>query len=448
MGNRTILRQGMVNMANHEHVTVARNGYQAIDEWLIKNPGKTLDLSGADLSKVILVRSNLSQANMANTNLSDANMTLTYLYSTNLFNADMSRVTLSNANLFGANLAGANLSETKITATDLSQTKLMKTDFSRAEMRGVNAQGADLSEARFIEADIKGSDFVGSNFSGADLSRTKMFETNLAGANLSKSSFCGATLSNVTMRFVELAAANFSNCRFYSCALLYSDAHKANFTGATINGMAFGACRLGHGLGLETIQHEGPSFVDWATLALSAFHEGSKRFAPELELFFLRCGVPKQMLDILPEIMKNPQYYKSFICYGEPDHAFAKELYDNLWKIGASCWFYPMDSVPGERTWGELAQRRKDAEKMIVLCSSKALVREGVLKEIEEQIDEEEDKIIPISLDELWKAEGFSVKRGRRDLKPFLIRRNYADFSDPSKYDESFCKLLSALKRK
>lgn len=43
---------------------------------------------------------------------------------------------------------------------------------------------------------------------------------------------------------------------------------------------------------------------------------------------------------------------------------------------------------------------------MIIICSMRALIRDGVRKEIEEQIDDN-PKIIPISLDNDWKYEGF-----------------------------------------
>jgi len=82
---------------------------------------------------------------------------------------------------------------------------------------------------------------------------------------------------------------------------------------------------------------------------------------------------------------------------------------------------------------------------MIVLCSAKSLIRDGVLKEIEEQIDEDPDRIVPISLDNLWKESGFSVKRGQRDLKPFLLERNFADFTDKPTYENSSRKLLKGL---
>ncbi len=82
---------------------------------------------------------------------------------------------------------------------------------------------------------------------------------------------------------------------------------------------------------------------------------------------------------------------------------------------------------------------------MVVLCSHKALVRDGFLREIEEQIDEDPDKLVPVSLDNDWQHEGFRVMRGERDLKPFLLERNYADFSNPSNYEKELKSLLKAL---
>ena len=75
-------------------------------------------------------------------------------------------------------------------------------------------------------------------------------------------------------------------------------------------------------------------------------------------------------------------------------------------------------------------------------------IRDGVLKEIEEQIDEDPSKIIPTSLGNLWKEKGFNVQRGQRDLKPFLLEKNYADFGEESNYDDSLSRLLKGLRRK
>jgi hypothetical protein len=179
-----------------------------------------------------------------------------------------------------------------------------------------------------------------------------------------------------------------------------------------------------------------------------SFEISRNRFTPEMEIFFLNAGLPKKFLSELPKILAEDPYYPCFICYGEPDRAFAEKLVTDLRSRGVACWLYPMDYTPGVRTWREIAYERRRADKMIVLCSAKSLIRDNVLKEIEEQVDEDPDKMIPISLDDLWKEEGFIVKRGHRDLKPFLLERNYVDFCDLARYEDSLDKLLKGLIRR
>jgi hypothetical protein len=135
-----------------------------------------------------------------------------------------------------------------------------------------------------------------------------------------------------------------------------------------------------------------------------------------------------------------------FISYGQPDKQFAIKLKEELLSRGISCWIYGLDSTPGEITWNEISRKRRESEKMILLCSLRSLIRDGVKKEIEEQIDENENKIISISLDNDWKDAGFEVKRGGNDLKPFLLRRNYADFSRDSEFTASLTHLMKDLK--
>jgi len=44
-------------------------------------------------------------------------------------------------------------------------------------------------------------------------------------------------------------------------------------------------------------------------------------------------------------------------------------------------------------------------------------MRDGVLKEIEKKIDEDPDKIVPVSLDELWKEKRFRIIRGGHSFR-------------------------------
>jgi hypothetical protein len=155
----------------------------------------------------------------------------------------------------------------------------------------------------------------------------------------------------------------------------------------------------------------------------------------------------QELVDGLPVLLAKVRYYSCFISYGGPDERFAVTLRQDLTEKGVSCWLYCLDATPGERTWREIGQKRRTADKMVVLCSCEALIREGMLKEIEDQIDEAPDKLVPISLDDTWKHPGFKVLRGTRDLKPFLLDRNYVDFEKLS-YEEALGRLLKGLERK
>ena len=179
---------------------------------------------------------------------------------------------------------------------------------------------------------------------------------------------------------------------------------------------------------------------------IASFRAAGNRLTAELERFFLRVGVPKELLDALPRL-KTETYYTCFISYGEPNRQFAERLNHDLVARGVSCWQFSMDATPGATTWREITKTRRGVEKMIVLCSAQSLIRHSLLNEIEDQIDEDPDKIVPVSLDNDWKDDGFHVARDGRDLKAFLLDRNYAEFVDPSNYKASLESLLKGLVR-
>jgi len=330
---------------------------------------------------------------------------------------DLSRADLGEANLSGADLIGANLFRANLSEANLSAANLRRANLIWADLRRANLFRANLSEANLSAADLFRANLGDANLSGADL-----IGANLGDANLSRADLFAANLSRAYLRAVNLSAA--------VCVVT-----------------VFGDCDLSSAKGLDSVVHIGPSTIGIDTL-ITSFRGIGNRLTPELETFFRGAGVPKNLLAELLRILAEVQYCTAFICYGEPDLSFTQGLYQDLTAKGVSCWLYSMDATPGKRTWKEIVERRREAEKMIVLCSAGALVRDGVLKEVEEQIDEDPDKMLPISLDNLWKEGGFKVMRGSRDLKPFLLERNYADFSDPAKYEKSLQRLLKGLERK
>jgi hypothetical protein len=177
------------------------------------------------------------------------------------------------------------------------------------------------------------------------------------------------------------------------------------------------------------------------------FRGAGNRWTPELVTFFTGAGVPKELLDAIPAILAEVRYQTAFISYGGPDAEFARRLHGDLTNRGVQCWTYELSATPGEKTWPEIKRNLLGADRVIVLCSAKSLVRPGVRKELEEVIDEAEDKPMPVSLDNTWREEGFEVRRDGRNLKPYVTERNYADFSDPKAYDTQLERLLRSLRR-
>jgi len=393
-------------VANPEHVTLVKQGSHAIFEWRHAHSEEILDLKNADLPGINLHGARLDPVDLTEANLSGADLAHIGLGMSNL-----SKANLADANLLDAGLRGANLTQAKLMRADLHTAIIYQANLSMADLRGakltyVTGPGANLKGANLSKADLGAALFFAADFSGANLREAGLWGTNLSGANLSD-----ADLSQAVCLFT-----------------------------------LFPLCDLSRTKGLESVQHKGPSSVGIETIVIS-FRSAGNKLTPELETFFRGAGVPKELLGELPRIISEVKYYSCFIAYGEPDKVFAEKLYKDLKARGVTCWLYSMDATPGKRTRAEIGQKRREAEKMIVLCSAQALVRDGVLNEIEDQIDEDPDKIVPISLDNLWKEPGFKVIRGNRDLKPFLLERNSADFSDPLKYEQPLERLLKGLKR-
>lgn len=294
----------------------------------------------------------------------------------------------------------------------LSKAKLIFADLSDADLSDADLSGADLWQAKLIGANLVGADLSGANLLAADLSGAMLYQADLSGANLNKASL---TLANFT-------GANLRGAYLNEALLIETVLADADLTEVK---------------GLDSYIYGGPSVVDHRTILKSG---------PLPRAFLLGCGVPLELPDVLLRIKAETKYYTCFIAYGEPDRKFAEELVHKLNSKAVSCWLYSINAKVGERTWKDISQRRKEAEKMVVLCSIKGLLRDGLLKEIEEQIDENPDMMVPISLDDLWKEPGFRVIRGTRDLKPFLLDKNYADFTN-LRYDDVFDRLLKGIER-
>jgi hypothetical protein len=155
---RTLFNSGeLIELLNIPVKNVHAVESEELTEWIRKNGGPYLNLSGV----------NLIGTNLMGTNLSGAN----------LRNADLSGADLSGASLIGANLHGAILQ-----SAVLSRTYMNGATLSRADLRSANLSGSILCSANLH----------GANLSGATLSDTNLGRANLSGADLDRADVMGA----------------------------------------------------------------------------------------------------------------------------------------------------------------------------------------------------------------------------------------------------------------
>ncbi len=435
-------------MANPEHVAVVKQGAAAIAAWN-KTSAVSLDLQGASLRGIDLRFSNLQNCSLTGADLREADLSGAQLTRANLQGTDLTGARLSFANLLWSCLAGAKLPGAEMSYSKMDYTDWADADLAQATLRGATLlqaklKGARLEKAQLGLANLMNADLSGANLAGADLTAATLCMANLSGADLS-----GCTLDLARLDGAVLTNADLSDASLSFALIAFAGSHglsNANFAGARFQGTLIAACDLRACSGLANAVHVGPIFVDISTIAQSSTAPDGQVTA-DVKTFLLNAGVDLKVVEAVPRIATEAEYWSCFICYGDPDLDFAQRLARDLRAKHAPCWLYSMDSTPGQVTWQEVGLRRRQAGKMIVLCSAQSLIRDGVLKEIEEQIDEEPDKMVPVSLDTTWTQPGFRVVRGQRDLKPSILQRNYADFSDNSKYPKSLGKLLKALKR-
>jgi uncharacterized protein YjbI with pentapeptide repeats len=193
----------------------ASGGMRLADKVETKGNRSTLNLAGADLSKVTDLDSQLEQLRNANPRLKVV-MTGANLKGLILKGANLHGVILNKADLSAANLSGADLS-----STDLSETKL------QANLAGANLRGATMIGANLDEANLRGADLEGVRLIDAHMSRA-----HLGGANLTYANLTGAYLPNADLQYSNLKDANLTGANLYRADLTGADLTRTTLDGA------------------------------------------------------------------------------------------------------------------------------------------------------------------------------------------------------------------------
>jgi uncharacterized protein YjbI with pentapeptide repeats len=387
-------------MRRREYLVRLRDSVRAWNDWRHKNPTSSIDLSGADLSE-----RKLSGAHLAGVDLSGAD----------LGNADLAGADLSDAILADANLAGARLTECILHRTVCAQATLMRADLSGASLafadlarrsRPVNLRSAQLSGADLRSASLHGADLVGAILSDSDLSYADFSATDLRGTTISR------------------------------CI-----AERLDLTKAKLGFGIVSSVHLSTALGLDSIEHLGPTSLSTDTL-----------FSPSTPLpdyFLLRCGIPRSLLAFTRDaasLLAVASDHSCFISHSAADRDFASCLCHDLRTSGVRCWFAPDDLRIGDHLRRRTYEAIQGHDRLLVVLSSVSLNDIVVEREVEvafeREIKEKREVLFPISIDE---ALTDSEVSWASDIRRTRHIGNFCNWRNRTSYDKALRKLLSDL---
>ena len=339
-----------------------------------------------------------------------------------LSGAELNAAILDYADLNGANLTGANLNEAK----------LFDANFTNAILIQANLKNTDLREAKFQFADLRAAILENANLFLADLS-----EANLGGANLRDASLAHA----------YLVRANLKNAMLYGANLKLADLKNADLRGAEFYETILGATNLSGAIGLQKIEHSGPSILDHRTIESSG----------TLPVNFLRgCGLPESIIEYLPSMLNQPiSFYSCFISYSHEDKAFARRLHDQLQGQGIRCWLDDHQVLPGDDIHKQIDQGIRLWDKVLLCASQNSLSSWWVDNEIDAAFQKEQQlmkergekmlSLIPLNLDDHMFSEKWENGKANQ-----VKSRLAADFTgwenDNDIFEQAFEKVLRALK--
>jgi len=225
---------------------------------------------------------------------------------------------------------------------------------------------------------------------------------------------------------------------------------EANFSGAVVDNTTFGAVDLSRAVGLDTLQHNGPS-----TIGIDTIYASNGNIP---EVFLRGCGVPDNFIEYVRSLTAKPfDYYSCFISHSTADKVFADRLYADLQAKGVRCWYAPHDMEGGEHVDTQIDRAIKVHEKLLLVLSESSINSNWVKREITKAVKREDAEgkrvLFPISLVDFTKIEAweFVDSKGRdlsEEIRKFYIPSFKGWEHDNSIYKTEFDKLLRDFKDK
>jgi uncharacterized protein YjbI with pentapeptide repeats len=332
-------------------------------------------------------------------------------------------------------LAGADLRR-----LDLSGFSLRTVDLRDSNLQGVNCHGADLWWA----------DLRGVRFSDSDLSKAKLESADLTQAEIERANLDGSILRNAKISAAQLVDANLGNADLQGANLSGADLRGANFDESTMGATTLVDLDLSSVSGLETVKHQGRSFIGLETIYRSKGNIPS--------IFLRGAGVPDNFIDYMGSLVgKGLEFYSCFISYSTKDSDFAERLFADLQAKGVRCWFAPHYVRAGQKLYKQIDEAIRIHERLLLILSVHSMNSEWVKTEIakarQRELLEQKQVLFPVRLidfDTLKNWECFDSDTGKdsaREIREYFIP-DFCNWKDHSSYRENFEHLLRNLKAK
>jgi hypothetical protein len=318
-------------------------------------------------------------------------------------------------------------------------------DLSGASLNGCDLRGARLDQAHLEETELSGADLTGSFALNAGFEHGYLDSVKFDDANLTYADFTNSFLPGASFRSSSLSGTNFTNALVDGCT----------FAKAHMSQTVIGRCDFSRVKGIRSVRHQSASSIGVDTLILTLEGSGGQYGVDTLS-FFERAGVPRLLLDYLPDLTESEpiQFVSCFISFGDDDRVFADRLYRDLKGEGFRCWKFDEDAIIGKETWANISQAISLHEKAIVICSQSGLRRPAVQREIERILRKEDrlklqvpppaecDVLVPIMLDGYILSEW---KHPRQEDVTSKVIGDFRQWEDEKEYKKSLRKLKKSL---
>jgi len=328
-----------------------------------------------------------------------------------------------------------------------------------ADLRGAHLSRANLREADLKVAHLSGAHIWRADLSQADLGQADLRRVDLSGANLSRANLSGANLSRANLSGSDLKGADLGGAYLAETDLRQADLIKSSFLKTVVLDTIFGNSDLSQAIGLEDVEHYGPSSISTDAFSLS------KGKIPEA---FLRgCGLSDWEIEEVkiynPDLSNeeiNKILYKMydlratqalqisplFISYSHGDSQFADKIGDCLTEKGIRYW-RDIHEMKAGRLEKQISRAIQLNPTVLLILSEHSLKSDLVEHEVRTarglEKDMGRDVLCPIALDDSWKSSPWPKR-----VMEQILEYNILDFSaweEDVKFEGIFRKLIDGL---